>query len=216
MTENRQKFGKLVRSGRKEQGLGLRQLARILDMDYSRLSRIERGERPPPDLDSVVRMAGILDLDQQELLKLAGVPQTVISKREGPLEEELINWVPGRVVGKKGQLTLVQVGEETFSVASSSSTSEVEVGIRPQDITLFVNKEKLSGSSARNRIQTKIEAIEPWENYNLVTVKGGGIKLDVAITDTSLSKMELSPGTEVLATFKATAPIVRERTPAAK
>ena len=185
-------------------------------MDYSRLSRIERGERPPPDLDSVVRMAGILDLDQQELLKLAGVPQTVISKREGPLEEELINWVPGRVVGKKGQLTLVQVGEETFSVASSSSTSEVEVGIRPQDITLFVNKEKLSGSSARNRIQTKIEAIEPWENYNLVTVKGGGIKLDVAITDTSLSKMELSPGTEVLATFKATAPIVRERTPAAK
>ena len=205
MTEKRLAFGKKVRRSRKDKEIGLRELARRVDIDYSNLSRIERGKRPPPDLNTVIKIAGELGIDRSELLKLAGVPEEVIMKKRG---EERRSWITGKVIGKAGDLTEIDAGDWTLHIVEEPQVEEVKLGLRPEDITLYLSEKGFSGSSARNRIKGKVTEVEGYENYNLVTVDCGSFSLEVAITDTSLKKMELSPGKEVFATFKATAPVV--------
>lgn len=207
MNKNRSLFGKKIREARAEQDIGLRELARRVGIDYSRLSRIERGERPPPDLQLVLNIARALRLNRERLLALAGVPEEVISSMTG--REGVENWIPGRVSDKQGKLTVIRVGSGSFKVVKEPETEDVLVGLRPEDITLFLSDDSFSNSSARNRIEGRVTTVEPQGNYNWVIVDCGGFNLKVAITDTSLSKMDLQPGKQVFATFKATAPVVK-------
>lgn len=206
MRQDRKEFGERVRRERKEQGVGLRELARKVDMDYSNLSRIERGQRPPPDLDMVIKIAKELDIDREELLSLAGAPDELLTNDQFGEEK---NWIRGRVTGKSGNLTEVDTGDWIISVVEEPSTDEVLLGLRPEDITLYLTDEGFSNSSARNRIKGTIVGVEDRGNYNLAKLDCGSFTLEVAITDTSVESMDLSPGKEVYATFKATAPLVK-------
>lgn len=208
MSENRLSFGKTIRRAREEKGLGLREFARAIDIGYSSLSRIERGQRPPPDLTLVIKIAEKLDIDQARLLRLAGVPDQVIESRKS---SKIKNWIAGRVVGKMGELTEIESGNWTFHVVENPSAVNVLLGLRPEDITLFLSNDGFSGSSARNRIKGSVTAIKACENYNLTELDCSNFSIEVAITDTSLEKMGLRPGDEVYATFKATAPVVKEQ-----
>lgn len=207
MGENRNEFGNRVRKARKEEGVGLRELARTVGMDYSNLSRIERGHRPPPDLETVIGIAEQLEVNEQELLKLAGVPDELIRSRE---EEKRMNWIKGQVTGRSENLTEINAGDWTLHVVEEPADERVLLGLRPEDVTLFLTDEGFSGSSARNRIRGEVACIEDLGNYNLVELDCGSFPLEVAITDTSMEKMNLSPGKEVFATFKATAPVIKE------
>ena len=208
MSTNRLAFGRKVRRSRKDKGIGLRELARRIDIDYSNLSRIERGQRPPPDLKTVIRIAEELEIEKGELLSLAGVPEEVFAEdRKGKRR----NWIPGKVAGKSDNLTEIDTGDWKLHIAEQPPSKEVKIGLRPEDITLFLSDEGLTDSSARNRIKGTIKRVEDYENYNMVTVNCGSFVLEVAITDTSLEKMDLKPGKDVYATFKATAPLVRAR-----
>ena len=71
MTPNRT-FGKLVRDERERRGIGLRQFARQVGMSPTYLSKVERGEFAPPAEEKVVAIAGLLELDADNLLGLAG------------------------------------------------------------------------------------------------------------------------------------------------
>lgn len=206
MEQNRKEFGKRVRQGRKRLGVGLRELARKVDMDYSNLSRIERGQRPPPDLGVVIKIAKELDIDRTELLSLAGAPEELITNDQ---IGEVKNWISGRVTGKSGNLTEVDTEDWIISIVEEPSTDEVLLGLRPEDITVYLTDEGFSSSSARNRIKGTIVGVEEHGNYNLAKLDCGSFSLEVAITDTSVESMDLSPGKEVYATFKATAPIVK-------
>jgi transcriptional regulator with XRE-family HTH domain len=66
------KFGRRVRALRTERGLGLRRFARDVGISPTYLSKIERGEFPPPAEDKVVAIADALGQDRDELLALAG------------------------------------------------------------------------------------------------------------------------------------------------
>ncbi len=209
MTQKKLNFGDKVRKNREEKDIGLRELSRRIGIDYSHLSRIERGERPPPDLDIVVRIAKELKLDRYDLLKSAGVPEEIISNN---LSQGKRSWIPGKVVGEEGNLTKIDAGDWTLHIVEKPDSDEVLIGLRPEDVTLYLSDEGLSSSSARNRIKGAVSDVEDYQNYKIVTVNCGTFNLDVAITDTSLEKMNLSPGKEVFATFKATAPIIRTST----
>jgi len=206
MSIDRLAFGRKVRRSRKGKGIGLRELARKIDLDYSNLSRIERGQRPPPDLNTVIQIAKELEIERGELLNLAGVPKEVIMKNSG---EERRNWISGKVTGRTNDLTEIDAGDWKLHIVEEPSEEKVKLGLRPEDITLFLSAEGFSGSSARNRIEGSVAEVKDYENYNLVTVDCGSFSLEVAITDTSLEKMDLKPGKEVYATFKATAPLVK-------
>src|SRR5262245_15213209 len=50
----------------------LRQVAAAIDVEPSYLSKVERGEQPPPSEKTIVALARVLDEDPDMLLALAG------------------------------------------------------------------------------------------------------------------------------------------------
>lgn len=187
-------------------GIGLRELARRTGMDYSRLSRIERGLRPPPPLDQIVRLAHALEVKPVMLAQLGGLPEELvvdIAKGRGGIW----NILKGRVIEAVDGLRSIRVGDtEIAAVADTGEENEeVIIGIRPEEITLHKDIEKRWKTSARNRLQGVVKEIEPYRSYNYVTVDCGDFPLKVAVTDRSIKGLELIPGAMVSVSFKAVA-----------
>jgi HTH-type transcriptional regulator, competence development regulator len=59
--------GEILREERERQGLLLRQVAALLDMDTAILSKVERGERKPTR-EQIVKIADVLKLNKNGLL----------------------------------------------------------------------------------------------------------------------------------------------------
>ncbi len=60
-------IGEQIRKLREDQGLPLRKVAAVLDIDQSILSKIERGERKASK-EQVIQIAKIFNVDEKELL----------------------------------------------------------------------------------------------------------------------------------------------------
>jgi transcriptional regulator with XRE-family HTH domain len=65
-------FGALVRREREAKKIGLREMARMIGISPTYLSKIERDEFLPPAEEKVKAIAKIIDHDADELLALAG------------------------------------------------------------------------------------------------------------------------------------------------
>lgn len=65
-------FGARVRALRRNQKLTQRQVAQGIPMSPGNLSRLENGELGPPSDEVIAKLAGLLDADAAELMKLAG------------------------------------------------------------------------------------------------------------------------------------------------
>ena len=67
-----ERFGPLVRREREAKEIGLREMAKMIGVSPTYLSKVERDEFAPPAEDKVKAIARILDQDVDELLALAG------------------------------------------------------------------------------------------------------------------------------------------------
>jgi transcriptional regulator with XRE-family HTH domain len=67
-----EKFGELVRRKRVEKEIGLREMAKMIGVSPTYLSKVERDEFPPPAEDKVRKIADIIGCDADELLARAG------------------------------------------------------------------------------------------------------------------------------------------------
>jgi len=88
MPRGREKFGALVRRQREAKEIGLREMAKMIGVSPTYLSKVERDEFPPPAEDKVKAIAKILGFDPDDLLARAGRVSSDISdiiKRE-PVE----------------------------------------------------------------------------------------------------------------------------------
>lgn len=72
MTGANQMFGAFIRSKREAQEIGLREMAKMIGVSPTYLSKIERDEFTPPTEEKVLAIAKILDCDPDELLAMAG------------------------------------------------------------------------------------------------------------------------------------------------
>jgi transcriptional regulator with XRE-family HTH domain len=81
-------FGGLLRTARQTQRIGLRELARRIQISPAYLSKIETGQFPPPAEDRLVAIAAQLNLDPDVLLAQAGrVPADVLQTiKQRPIE----------------------------------------------------------------------------------------------------------------------------------
>jgi len=68
----REKFGEFVRRERVVKDIGLREMAKLIQVSPTYLSKVERNEFPPPAEDRVKAIAKILGSNVDELLALAG------------------------------------------------------------------------------------------------------------------------------------------------
>ena len=69
-------FGQTIRTLRQERKLGLRQLARIINVSPTFLSRLEHNEASPPGEPKIIALATALGQDKDILLALAGKVST--------------------------------------------------------------------------------------------------------------------------------------------
>jgi HTH-type transcriptional regulator, competence development regulator len=66
-------FGKLIRQARKVKNYSQRELAKILQIDFTYLSKLENNRADYAPKEDVIRgLARNLDLDEEELIYLAG------------------------------------------------------------------------------------------------------------------------------------------------
>jgi HTH-type transcriptional regulator, competence development regulator len=66
-------FGKLIRQARKVKNYSQRELAKILEIDFTYLSKLENNRADYAPKEDVIRgLARNLDLDEEELIYLAG------------------------------------------------------------------------------------------------------------------------------------------------
>jgi len=73
------KFGALVRGEREVREIGLREMAKMIGVSPTYLSKVERDEFSPPAEDKVKAIAKIIERDADELLALAGRVSSDIS-----------------------------------------------------------------------------------------------------------------------------------------
>lgn len=72
-----QGFGEVIRKARKDKGFSQRDLAKLVGLDFTYLSKLENSRADYPPKEEVIRaIAQHLELDAEELIFLAGrVPQ---------------------------------------------------------------------------------------------------------------------------------------------
>jgi HTH-type transcriptional regulator, competence development regulator len=89
------KFGERLRELRKQRNMSQYDLARLIDVDYTYISKIETGEMRPPSEVVIWRLAQALDADASELLNLSGkVPRRLHkSILNNPLLTELVRFL---------------------------------------------------------------------------------------------------------------------------
>lgn len=134
-----------------------------------------------------------------------GEPQDIFSR---PVSAEVADFVGvetvlrGKVVSKRDNLCAVEAGGGTLMVVSGCEAGDsVFVCVRPEDVSVAAGAEV---NSMRNHFRGKIISIEPWRlEYKLGL--DCGFSLTAAVTKQAVEKLELKPGGEVYASFKATA-----------
>jgi transcriptional regulator with XRE-family HTH domain len=67
-----EKFGEFVRRAREAEDIGLREMAKMIGVSPTYLSKVERDEFAPPAEDKVKAIARIIGCDVDELLARAG------------------------------------------------------------------------------------------------------------------------------------------------
>jgi HTH-type transcriptional regulator, competence development regulator len=82
------RFGAFIRRKREEKEIGLREMAKMVGVSPTYLSKVERDEFTPPTEEKVTKIARILEVDLDELMALAGrVPSDLTEIiRERPRE----------------------------------------------------------------------------------------------------------------------------------
>jgi HTH-type transcriptional regulator, competence development regulator len=72
VTNGRETFGAFVRREREAREIGLREMAKIIGVSPTYLSKVERGEFKEPVEEKVRAIAKIIECDPEELMALAG------------------------------------------------------------------------------------------------------------------------------------------------
>ena len=102
------RFGEFVRDKRLAKGIGLRQMAKMVGVSATYMSKVERDEFPPPAEDKVRTIAAIIGCDADELLALSGRISSDLSEiiKQHPREiSELLRTTIGLKVGVISSLT---------------------------------------------------------------------------------------------------------------
>jgi len=114
----------------------------------------------------------------------------------------------GTVVTRTGELGTVTTAAGRVRAIVPANTDTVQVGLRADTVTLHDPDETPteSATSARNRFDGHVRSIDRGEAISLVSVGvGAEDPLCALVTEDSRERLELEPGRQIVASFKATA-----------
>lgn len=114
--------------------------------------------------------------------------------------------VRGRVTADEQGLAAIDCsGLTLYAAADVAVGTDVLVGVRPEDITLYAGDAELPLSSARNRLTGVVTDVHPTGVSVRVSFESAGVGFAASVSRASASALGLTPGAVVTATFKATA-----------
>ncbi|GAA0244994.1 TOBE domain-containing protein [Haladaptatus pallidirubidus] len=122
----------------------------------------------------------------------------------------------GIVERRDGEFGFVKTDAGVVRALVPHGTETVEVAIRSDVITLYSPASAPEGNetSARNRFEGQVREVETGERIARVTVDiDGSTPFLALVTTTSVERLALEPGTEVVVSFKATATRAVPRSP---
>jgi molybdate transport system regulatory protein len=115
----------------------------------------------------------------------------------------------GRVVAREGELATVETpAGQVRALAPAADTDAVQVALRADAVTLHAPEDAPAeaATSARNRFAGTVSTIDAGEQVARVVVDvGADATLAALVTASSVEKLDLQAGSEVVASFKATA-----------
>lgn len=120
--------------------------------------------------------------------------------------EEVV--VEGRVTERAGELASVETRAGELTAVLFEPADWVNVTLRADAVTIHAPADAPieDGTSARNRFPGTVESVDHRESVARVSVGvGGGVTIEALVTVESVERLDLQPGTEVVASFKATA-----------
>ncbi len=137
-----------------------------------------------------------------------GPPEEVFA---APADEEVAAFVgvetiaAGRIRSIADGIATVDVGRRAIEAnALGQPGDDVLVCLRPEDIILSPATDAAQATSARNRLPATVRRITPAGPHTSVALDAG-FPLVALITKQSLEDLGLTPGSSVIASFKATA-----------
>ncbi|MBT9151427.1 MAG: Sulfate/thiosulfate import ATP-binding protein CysA [candidate division WS2 bacterium] len=112
------------------------------------------------------------------------------------------NILTGTIVDRVNDLSLVKISEHSLEVISNEPIgSEVNICLRPEDITISINK---PAGSARNTYLCEIKRVSYLNPLARIELDGN-IPLICLITSSSARDLQLTSGKQVFASIKTTA-----------
>lgn len=114
----------------------------------------------------------------------------------------------GAVTARDGELVTVETAAGTMTALAPADATDIEISIRADTVTLTAPDDapEPAGTSARNAFFGRVAAIDSGETVARVAVDVGADEpLTALLTHTSVGNLGLAPGSEVVASFKATA-----------
>jgi HTH-type transcriptional regulator, competence development regulator len=73
-------FGRAIREARRQRGISQKELADRAGIDFTYLSKIENDRMPPPSEKAITAMSEALEMDADELIRLAGKVPTDLAE----------------------------------------------------------------------------------------------------------------------------------------
>lgn len=114
----------------------------------------------------------------------------------------------GLVVAREGELATVETSAGQVRALAADEAEDVQVAIRADAVTLHAPADApaAAATSARNRFAGTVAAIDSGEQVARVLVDvDADATLAALVTMSSVEKLDLQKGSEVVASFKATA-----------
>ena len=218
---NKLRFGNLLREARERKAFSLRQLADRVDIDYSRLAKIESGTRPAPGLAEVRRLSDVLDLDMADLIVASGTSREVMehllwSERtqealdldvDLPERATLLDKNTYRVpvLDREGALCTLKLGDARLRSFSFSDATELVVRVPPEAIVVHQRSTDAASSTAENVLPMRVKKIRRLGQVTNLVLEGAGFEMNSLHAGRAVDRMGLSTGDTVYAAVQATA-----------
>ncbi|MDY0339798.1 MAG: ABC transporter ATP-binding protein [Coriobacteriia bacterium] len=111
----------------------------------------------------------------------------------------------GTIVGAEEGIADITVESEYIHARTDLPVgTHVLIGIRPEDVMLFAADAELPLSSARNRLRMQVASIERMGSTDRVSLSSNGMRVAASVSRAAARELDLRPGSEVMALFKAT------------
>jgi tungstate transport system ATP-binding protein len=159
------------------------------------------------DRDEALSLADHIAVLMAGRLRQYGSADNVFSTPADPEVAAFVgveNVLPARVTGVSDELTTLSVGGQTIEVTAVPPAGDDSplLCLRPDDVVISLSRD---AGSARNVLRSRIVRLEPL-GRRVRVVLDCGFPLVAHITLRSARELELAPGQEVSASFKATVP----------